>query len=390
MLAAGKRVEMPRLNLVHQFRRLSLCGNQIEPAARDHQTGRQTEHAISDGIAMVMVVEKPAVDVPFAQCSLDGGQVHGQTSIVNKAEAFERIAEATARQTPPNYTRQPTVRPRPFGCARESARMRFFIVPGSVSHAVRCTRRGARLRIFIKYGTVRLGSNFAVSRSSQPRPFCTMSSSSARSELESFVISGKNIFARVPQIRAAHAARRCQRFRDFAQRNTFFTRSGLDATMGAIRSCTKASWSAQLLMRSSQDSSSLNSRSPNSASSFSKRNTAVIFSSRTLPEKSSSATLTTKSSPNSFRISRRKLRAARRRSAVYQPCDLISSLKNHCTPAACSGDPPCFSVWRICAAISAGVGLREGREFNWLGSPRGLSHTCQKSTAAQLLLGPRR
>src|SRR5580693_9037973 len=101
MLAAGKRVEMPRLNLVHQFHRLSLCGKQIEPAARDHQTGRQTEHAISDGIAMVMVVEKPAVDVPFAQCSVDGGQVHGQTSIVNKAEAFERIAP---RQREANYT----------------------------------------------------------------------------------------------------------------------------------------------------------------------------------------------------------------------------------------------------------------------------------------------
>jgi hypothetical protein len=31
-----------------------------------------------------MIVEKPRVDIAFPQRSLDGRQVHGQTSIVNK------------------------------------------------------------------------------------------------------------------------------------------------------------------------------------------------------------------------------------------------------------------------------------------------------------------
>jgi hypothetical protein len=56
----------------------------------------------------------------------------------------------------------------------------------------------------------------------------------------------------------------------------------------------------------------------------------------------------------------RKLRAARRRFAVYHPCDLISSLKNHCTPAACSEEPPVFRKVRISAASCAGVALDWG------------------------------
>src|SRR4029077_1129045 len=139
------------------------------------------------------------------------------------------------------------------------ARIRFLTAIGSVSQAVRNTRRGARSRIFIRYGTVRLASNFAVSRSSQPNPFCTMSSLSASSEFESFWISGKNIFARAPRINATQAARRCQRFGDFGQRKTVLARAGLDATIGAIREWTSASWSAQLPIRSSQNSNNLNS-----------------------------------------------------------------------------------------------------------------------------------
>src|SRR5579863_1587463 len=110
-----------------------------------------------------------------------------------------------------------------------------FALSGSVSQAVLSTSLGVRLRIFIRYGTVRLASNLAVSRSSQPNPFCTMSSSSVSSELERLVISGKNIFARAPRINATQAARRRHRFGDFDQRNTFFTRAGLAATMGEIR-----------------------------------------------------------------------------------------------------------------------------------------------------------
>src|SRR5207302_7551112 len=56
-------------------------------------------------------------------------------------------------------------------------------------------------------------------------------------------------------------------------------------------------------------------------------------------------------------------RTARRKSAVYHPCDLISSLKNHCTPAACSAEPPFFSARRICVATASGVAFAEGITF---------------------------
>ena len=115
------------------------------------------------------------------------------------------------------------------------ARILLLAAGDSLSHAVRRTNRGACLRIFSRYGTARFASNFAVSRSSQPRPFCTMSSGSASRKLESFTISGNSNFARAARISATQAARRCQRLRDFAQRNTFFKCAGFAATIGAIK-----------------------------------------------------------------------------------------------------------------------------------------------------------
>ena len=40
---------------------------------------------------MVVIVKQPRVDVAFAQGRLDSGEVHGQTSIVNKRKDFGRI-----------------------------------------------------------------------------------------------------------------------------------------------------------------------------------------------------------------------------------------------------------------------------------------------------------
>src|ERR1035437_961308 len=110
-------------------------------------------------------------------------------------------------------------------------------------------------------------------------------------------------------------------------------------------------------MRFSHESNMRNSRLPHCASIFSSRNTAAAFSSSTLPENSLSATPTRKLKSCSRKMSRRQRRIARRKSPVYQPCDLISSLKNHCTPAACSAEPPSWSARRICAAISDGLFL---------------------------------
>ena len=74
---------MARLDLVHQFHRVAAGWNQVEPAPRDHLTGGQSQHAVRDRIAMMVIVEKPGVNVPLAQRGLYGGKIHGQTTILN-------------------------------------------------------------------------------------------------------------------------------------------------------------------------------------------------------------------------------------------------------------------------------------------------------------------
>src|SRR5579863_4296348 len=75
---------MSRFNLVHQFDRFSIRRDHVIPSPRDHRIRRQTQHSIGDGIAMVVVVKKPGVDIAFAQGRLNGSQVHEQTTILNK------------------------------------------------------------------------------------------------------------------------------------------------------------------------------------------------------------------------------------------------------------------------------------------------------------------
>src|SRR6267378_200013 len=74
---------MSGLNLVDQLKGLAFRRDQVKPAPRNHQSRRQAEHPVGYGIAMMMVVKEPAVEVTFAQRSLNGGEVHGQTTIVN-------------------------------------------------------------------------------------------------------------------------------------------------------------------------------------------------------------------------------------------------------------------------------------------------------------------
>jgi hypothetical protein len=40
---------------------------------------------------VMVVVKEPGIDVALAQRSLNGGEIHGQTSIVNKGKEFGRI-----------------------------------------------------------------------------------------------------------------------------------------------------------------------------------------------------------------------------------------------------------------------------------------------------------
>src|SRR5690348_5693735 len=198
-LRSRKRVEMTGFNLMYQFLWLAVRRNEIEPAPRYHEFFGEPQHAIGDRITVMVVVEQPRVEVTLAQGRLDGAKIH-------------RIGYCTRR-------------------LRIRARSRS----GRVSQAVRKTSRGAFPRILRRYRMVRAGFALAVSRNSQPNPFCTMSSWSSRSWLESRWISGQNFPLRVPYISATHAALRCQRRGDLLQSKTSCARSGCANTIGAIR-----------------------------------------------------------------------------------------------------------------------------------------------------------
>src|SRR5580704_17246601 len=74
---------MASFDFVHQLYGFALRRYQVKPAPRYHQICRQAKYAIGNGIAMMMVVEQPRVDVTFAERRLDGSNVHGEIPIVN-------------------------------------------------------------------------------------------------------------------------------------------------------------------------------------------------------------------------------------------------------------------------------------------------------------------
>ncbi len=67
---------MVALDAMHQLHRLAVGGNQIEPATGGETVGRQSQNAVGDGIAMMMVVKEPAFVVAVAQGSLNFGEIH--------------------------------------------------------------------------------------------------------------------------------------------------------------------------------------------------------------------------------------------------------------------------------------------------------------------------
>ena len=90
-LGAGQGVEMAGLDAVHQLARLALGGHNVIPAPCDHQVLGKSEHAIGNGVAVVVVVKQPRIDFLLVQGGLNGGEVHGQKSIVADALRFPRI-----------------------------------------------------------------------------------------------------------------------------------------------------------------------------------------------------------------------------------------------------------------------------------------------------------
>src|ERR1700691_4641534 len=88
MLLARQGIEMSGFDLVYQLYWFAFSGNQVKPAPGHHQARRQAQHTVGDGIAMMMIVEKPRVHVAFAQRKLNGSQIHGQSLIVNKSQGL--------------------------------------------------------------------------------------------------------------------------------------------------------------------------------------------------------------------------------------------------------------------------------------------------------------
>ena len=62
---------MMALDAMHQLHRLAVGGDQVKPAAGGEAVGRQSQHAVGDGVAMMMVVKEPALVMAVAQGSLN-------------------------------------------------------------------------------------------------------------------------------------------------------------------------------------------------------------------------------------------------------------------------------------------------------------------------------
>ena len=70
-LDAGQRVQPALLDAMHQLARLARGGHKVVPAPRDVGLLVQAEDAPGDGVAVMMVVEEPAVEAGLADCRLN-------------------------------------------------------------------------------------------------------------------------------------------------------------------------------------------------------------------------------------------------------------------------------------------------------------------------------
>ena len=99
-LAPCERVQRPLFDLVHQFPRLASRWYEIKPPARRHAVVSQAEDVARDRVAMVMVVEEPAVNLAGPQFGLNGFDVrHDGYGVDSKSAA------TCARVTPEMETR---------------------------------------------------------------------------------------------------------------------------------------------------------------------------------------------------------------------------------------------------------------------------------------------
>src|SRR5579863_4373247 len=91
---------MARFNLVHQLYWLTFRRDQVEPPPGDHQIRRQPQHPVGDGVAVMVIIEKPCVDIPLAQGSLNFRKVHGRITILTTSAGLGESCPAP-RSGPP-------------------------------------------------------------------------------------------------------------------------------------------------------------------------------------------------------------------------------------------------------------------------------------------------
>jgi hypothetical protein len=94
---AGEGVEAGGLDAVDEFAGFAGGGDEVIPAAGDVHAGIQAEDAVGEGVAVVMVVEEPGVEVGVAERGLDGGDVHGENSRPVGGKSESRLFAARVR-----------------------------------------------------------------------------------------------------------------------------------------------------------------------------------------------------------------------------------------------------------------------------------------------------
>ena len=75
---------MTGFDSVDELSRFALGGDEIVPATRAHQFFGKAEDAIGDGVAVVVIVEEPGVNVTLAKRVLNGGEVHRYWGILHE------------------------------------------------------------------------------------------------------------------------------------------------------------------------------------------------------------------------------------------------------------------------------------------------------------------
>jgi hypothetical protein len=85
---------------MHQLARLALGGDKVVPAPRDVRFFVEPENARADGIAVMMVVEQPAVEAGVADSCLDRVEVHERNDTQLRGSAMHRCYEMVMTTLP--------------------------------------------------------------------------------------------------------------------------------------------------------------------------------------------------------------------------------------------------------------------------------------------------